>query len=144
MKYSKFARVAMLLPVALLGFACVDLTLEPHDGVSENAYFRSMGDFRGAIIGIYDQMQSADWYGCSLPLIADIMGEDVKPIGWSSHYGYRPIADFFGWEMMFGTRLWAEVYEGINMANMMINSAFEPPRPVPKLSRRASSRVAAG
>lgn len=128
MKYSKSATAAVLLPVAICGFGCVDLALEPQDHVSHGEYFQRMGDIRAATIGLYDQMQGSGWYGANLPLLADVMGEDVKLTGSSSHFGYEGIAEFEGWAGSgFAERLWAEAYEGINMANMILSSSFEPP-----------------
>jgi len=128
MNHSRILKAALLFPAAMLSFSCVDLALEPHDSVSDGAYFKRIGDFRAAVIGIYDQMQSSGWYGATLPLLADAMGEDVKLTGFSSRYGYEGIADFGGWGGTgYATRLWVDAYEGINMANMVINSTFKPP-----------------
>jgi hypothetical protein len=117
------------LPFLLLIVGCVDLTLAPSDEVWDGAYFRTLGDFRAATIGIYDQMSIADWYGRSLPLMADIMGEDVKQ-GVSCRYGLADMADFQGQVISghgYETELWAEVYEAVNMANRIINATYEPP-----------------
>lgn len=131
MNWLKISQVAFLVPATTLGSGCVDLALDPREAVSDDAYFQSMGDFRAATIGFYDQMQSAHWYGRGLPLLADVMGEDVKQIGWSSHYLFLgDLADFAGRVITGGgseRALWAEVYEGINMANMLINATFKPP-----------------
>ena len=69
----KAVRAGAHLPFLLLIVGCVDLTLAPTDEVWDGAYFRTLGDFRAATIGIYDQIALADWYGRSLPLMADIM-----------------------------------------------------------------------
>jgi hypothetical protein len=128
MKHFKILRMAWLLPVAMLGYACSDLALDPRQSVADNAYFGSIGDFRAAAIGLYDQIQLSDWYGRSLPLMAEIMGEDVKQA--ASANRYQEFADFEGQVVTghdYETELWAEAYEGINMANQMINANFEPP-----------------
>lgn len=127
MKFTKTARLAALLPAIAIGFACTDLALEPHANVSTDAYFESIGDFRAAIVGVYDQMALADWYGRSLHLMSDIMGEDVKQNGSANRY--QEFADFEGQVVTghgYETELWAEGYEGINMLNMILNAEFEP------------------
>lgn len=120
-------KLAALASLALTGMACQDLALEPHASVSNDAYFESIGDFRAAIIGVYDQLQLADWYGRSVHLMSDIMGEDVKQNGSANRY--QEFADFEG-QIVTGhgyeTELWAEGYEGINMLNSIINAEFEP------------------
>ncbi len=132
MKYLKIAKtVSLSLVVGVFLSACVDLALEPHESVSEDAYLRSMGDFRAAIVGGYNNLSSSSYYGRNLPLLADVMGEDVKQNGSSGRS--HEFADFEGLNPTghnYEEALWAAAYEGINMANMMINSAFEPPAAV--------------
>ena len=127
MSYSRIGRAALLLPLTMAAFACVELGIEPHASVSNDAYFESIGDFRAAIVGVYDQLQNNDLYGRSIPLLADIMGEDVKQNGSANRY--QEFADFEGQVVTghdFETDLWAEGYEAINMLNMMINADFTP------------------
>jgi hypothetical protein len=128
MKYLKILKVALLLPVALASFACSDfLVEEPEQSVSNDAYFKSIGDYRAAITGIYSQMQDADWYGRSLHMMADVMSEDIKLNGSANRY--YEFADFTGQAVSgheYEITLWIEVYEAINMANSIINSSFEP------------------
>jgi starch-binding outer membrane protein, SusD/RagB family len=128
MKYLKNAKIAALVPAISVAFACTDLALEPYASVSNDAYFESVGDFRAAIAGVYDQISIADYYGRSLHLMSDIMGEDVKQAGSANRY--QEFADFEGQVVTghgYETELWAEGYEGINMLNMIITAEFEPP-----------------
>jgi tetratricopeptide (TPR) repeat protein len=128
MKYWTKLKLAAVLPAVLLSFGCADfLTLEPEQAVSNDAFFQSMGDFRAAMIGIHDQMQDADWYGRSVPLVSDLMSEDIKLNGSANRYS--EFADFSGLAIsghQYEISAWAEMYEAINMANMMINADFEP------------------
>jgi hypothetical protein len=128
MRYSRIAKVAVLLPAIAMAFGCTDLALEPHASVSNDAYFQSIGDFRAAIIGVYNDMQDYGWYGRSYPIMADVMGEDVKQNGSANRY--QTYSDFEGEAVTdhgYEVRLWDDVYEGINMLNMMLNADFEPP-----------------
>lgn len=128
MKYRTKLKVALLLPAVMLSYGCDDfLTLEPEQAVSNDAFFQSIGDFRSAAIGLYNQMQDADWYGRSVPLISDVMSEDIKLNGSANRYS--EFADFSGLAItghQYEEATWNELYETINMANMMINADFQP------------------
>ncbi|NCG31685.1 MAG: RagB/SusD family nutrient uptake outer membrane protein [Proteobacteria bacterium] len=126
MRLLKNAKIAVLLPLIIVASACDDLVLEPHSAVSNDAYFKQIGDYEAAIIGVYDQISIADYYGRSLYLMADIMGEDVKQNGSANRY--QEFADFEGQIVTghgFEQELWAEGYEGINMLNMIIQAEFD-------------------
>ncbi len=130
MKYLKIARLAFLVPALMVGSACTDLALEPHASVSNDAYFSTVSDFEAAVIGVYDQMALADYYGRSLHLMSDIMGEDLKQTGSANRY--QEFADFEGQVVTghdYETELWAEAYEAVNRLNMIITNAetFEAP-----------------
>jgi hypothetical protein len=130
MNFKRFARLALLVPALMLGSACTDLALEPHASVSNDAYFQTVDDFEAAVVGIYDEMSAAGYYGRSIHLMSDIMGEDVKQN--SSANRYQEFADFEG-QLVSGHNyeyaLWRDVYTAINRANMVINTGadFEPP-----------------
>jgi len=126
MRYSRIAKVAVLLPALAMGFGCTDLALEPHASVSNDAYFKSIGDFEAAIVGVYDAMSSANWYGRSLPMMSAIMGEDVKQNGSANRY--QEFADFEGQVVTghgYETSLWTTIYDAVNMLNMLINAEFD-------------------
>ncbi len=129
MKHFKNVKIASLsLVVGIFLSACVDLALEPHQELSNDAYFEKIGDFRAAIVGGYNNLSSASYYGRSLHLMSDIMGEDVKQNGSANRY--QEFADFEGLNPSghnYEEALWAQGYETINMMNMMINAEFEPP-----------------
>ena len=117
----RIARIAAMLPLVTVAFACNDLALEPYASVSNDAYFETIGDFRAAVVGVYDQISIADYYGRSIHLMSDIMSEDVKQSGSANRY--QEFADFEGQVVTghdYETELWAEGYEGVNMLNMMI------------------------
>ncbi len=128
MKYSMIPKSVALATVALATVACNELALEPYASVSNDAYFQTIGDFEAAIVGVYDQMSIADYYGRSIHLMSDIMGEDVKQSGSANRY--QEFADFEGQVVTghgYETELWAEGYEAINMINEMIMADFEAP-----------------
>lgn len=123
----KIPKATGLVLVASVSLGCNDLALDPYASISNDAYFQSIGDFRAAVVGVYDQISIADYYGRSIHLMSDIMGEDVKQNGSANRY--QEFADFEGQVLTghdYETELWAEGYEAVNMLNMIINSEFEP------------------
>lgn len=129
MKLIKYINVAfLLLVVAIFSFSCADLALEPKQSISNDAFFQSIGDFRAAVSGAYDEIQNDDYYGRTMPLVPDIMGEDVKQSAQCNRY--QEFADFEGQPRSghaYENDLWAAIYEVINMANAVINSEYGPP-----------------
>lgn len=127
MKQMKTMRIGVFLPVVVGLTACADLVLDPQANVSNDQYFETLADFQAAITGAYDEMTNDDYYGRSLHLISDIMGEDVKQN--SSANRYQEFADFEGLPRSghnYEQDLWSSGWEVINMLNMMINAEFEP------------------
>lgn len=115
----------------LLSTSCSEefLDLTPQQNIADSEFLITFNDFEAAIIGGYDQMQNSDWYGRYILLVPDVMGEDVKQNAsanrakeWAEYNG-NPTDGI-------PEEIWAELYEGINIANRMINSPFEPPAAV--------------
>ena len=128
MKYLKIGKATFLLLVLMVASACSDLMLDPHNAISDDAYFGTLDDFRAAVVGTYSQMQGAGWYGRSIHLMSDIMGNDVKQAGSANRY--QEFADFEGQVVTghgYETSLWTGIYEGINQLNMLINAEWEAP-----------------
>ncbi|MBT8398649.1 MAG: RagB/SusD family nutrient uptake outer membrane protein [Gemmatimonadetes bacterium] len=130
MRFNNIARLAFLVPALMLGSACTDLGLEPTASVSNDAYFETVQDFEAAIVGAYDALSSASYYGRSIHLMSDIMGEDIKQN--SSANRYQEFADFEGQVVTghdYETDLWQLAYIAINRVNMVLSNGetFEPP-----------------
>ena len=130
MRYRNIARLAFLVPALMVASACTDLVLEPHASVSNDAYFATVSDYEAAIIGGYDILSAAGYYGRSIHLMSDIMGNDVKQSGSANRY--QEFADFEGQVVTghgYETTLWADGYIAINRMNMLLTAAdgFEPP-----------------
>lgn len=129
MKLLKISKVTcLLLVLVLFGFACGDfLVLGPHQSISDDAMLKTIGDFRSSIIGGYDQLQGDEWYGRTMPLVPDIMGEDVKQNGSANRY--QEFADYEGLPQSghaYENDMWDELYETIDLVNKMINAEFTP------------------
>ena len=128
MKYLKIAKVAFLSLALMVVAGCADLELNPNAAIADDAYFNSIADYQASIVGVYDQLSLANYYGRSIHLMSDIMGEDVKQTGSANRY--QEFADFEGQVVTghgYETALWREGYEAINMLNMIINNEFEAP-----------------
>ncbi len=105
------------------------LDLQPQQNISSDEFLQTFEDFQAAIAGSYDQLQNTDWYGRYVPLVADVMGEDVKQN--ASANRAKEWAEYNGSPQDFiPEEIWAELYEGINISNQMINSPFTPPASV--------------
>ncbi|MEM9673758.1 MAG: RagB/SusD family nutrient uptake outer membrane protein [Bacteroidota bacterium] len=120
----------VLVPLMVLSVSCGDdfLELQPPLQVANEEFLLTVDDFQAAILGTYDQMQLADYYGRYFLLIPDIMGEDIKQNA-SANRG-KEWAEYNGaptTNQNEHREFWAEIYEVINMANQMINTELEPP-----------------
>lgn len=101
------------------------LDLQPQQSISDDVFLKTFDDFQSAIIGGHDQLQSPSWYGRYFVLVPDIMGEDVKQN--ASANRAKEWAEYNGSETDFVPEdIWRELYEGINIANRLINSPYEP------------------
>jgi len=77
-KLNKLFRIIGFMPLLLLGACSNDfLELEPSDSISEKQVFSSYNNAQSALNGAYDQLSSYSWEGLYVPIMADIMGEDV-------------------------------------------------------------------
>jgi hypothetical protein len=128
--FLKISRLAFLVPAMMVASACTDLVLEPHASVSNDAYFETIADFQAAIVGAYDILSAAGYYGRSIHLMSDIMGEDIKQNGSANRY--QEFADFEGQVVTghdYETDLWDDGYIAINRLNMILTNAedFEAP-----------------
>ncbi len=121
---SKFS----ILLVIILFISCSKdfLDLRPQQSVSDEVFLQNIDDFQSAINGAYDQMQNSDWYGRYFLLVPDVMGEDVKQN--ASANRAKEWAEYNGSATDFIPReIWAELYEGINIVNQIINSNYQAP-----------------
>lgn len=118
----------LLVVLLFTGFSCSDsfLELEPQQSISDEVFLSSFDDFEAAIIGGYDQLQAPDLYGRYIPLVADVMGEDVKQN--ASANRAKEWAEYNGSSVDFiPSEFWAELYEIVNITNRIINAEFTPP-----------------
>ncbi len=131
MKRLKNFTVALLfLVVGISSYSCDHLAIEPQQSISNDAFFKTMDDFRAGVGGGYNQVQGSSWYGRTMLLVPDLLSEDVKQSAQANRY--QEFADYEGSPTSghsYEVALWREVYEAINILNSMINAGegFEPP-----------------
>ena len=122
--YKSFILSTLLLVSSSCGSDFLELT--PQQSISNDEFFKTFGDFQAAIIGAYNQMQNTDWYGRYVPLVSDVMGEDVKQN--ASANRAKEWAEYNGSSVDFiPDDIWEELYEGVNIVNSIINAEFTPP-----------------
>lgn len=104
------------------------LNLQPQQSVADANFLKNVDDFRTAILGAHDQLQNSDWYGRYFLLVPDVMGEDIKQN--ASANRAKEWAEYNGTSVDFiPNEFWAELYEGINIANQIINAEYTAPTP---------------
>ena len=124
----------IILPVLILGVsACGEdfLEIAPDNALPFDSAIQSVDDLEATLIGVYAQMQDADWYGRYFVLIPDIMSDDVKQNSqanrgkdWAEYVG--SVNDLHN----IPTNIWTELYEAINRANLIINAELDIPASV--------------
>jgi|UPI000400DA48 hypothetical protein len=121
----KYTAMSLLVMIFV---SCNDddfLDLTPQQSIADVNFLKSMSDFNAALIGMYDALQSSNWYGRYMLLVPDVMGEDVKQN--ASANRAKEWAEFVGSPQDFiPENFWFNMYQGINMANAVLNSDFEP------------------
>lgn len=125
--YKFFMLTVMIVTVSSCGKEFLEL--QPQQSVSDDVFLANINDFETAGIGLHNQLQNSDWYGRYIVLVPDVMGEDVKQN--ASANRAKEWAEYNGNETDFiPLEFWAEMYEGINIANSIINRDFTPPAEV--------------
>ncbi len=128
MKYIK--KLSLLLMIILIAIGCETdiLDLKPHQSVSDEVFLESLSDFQAAITGCYDLLSSPDLYGRYMLLVPDIMGEDVKQNAsanrakeWAEYNGSTTTTH------RVDRGFWRALYQGVDMANRIIDADFTPP-----------------
>lgn len=123
----KIIKHIFLTGLLLTGFSCSNdfLELTPQQSIADDEFLTAFSDFEAAIVGGYNQLQGSDLYGRYIPLVADVMGEDVKQN--ASANRAKEWAEYNGASVDFiPLEFWAELYETINITNRIINAEFTP------------------
>lgn len=105
------------------------LELTPQQSVSASEALTNLEDYKSSITGVYNQLQSSDYYGRYMFLIPDVMSDDVK----QNDNANRII--FYAEHVVNLTDVnaeatWTEMYQSINALNNIINANVEVPASV--------------
>ena len=69
--------ISIFTAIALSG--CNDfIDLKPVDFPTEETFYTDVKGLEGAIIGIYDELQSSDQYGSKFMTLMEVRGDNVK------------------------------------------------------------------
>ena len=74
--YNKLLLVIITVLVLSCGKEFLELT--PQQSVSASEALTNLEDYNSSITGVYNQLQSSDYYGRYMFLIPDVMADDVK------------------------------------------------------------------
>src|SRR5690606_33170646 len=103
--------------------SCSDefLNLKPEQSVANEEALTNLEDYNSSITGVYNDLQSPDYYGRYFMLIPDVMADDVK----QNSQANRAI-DFAQYLVTIqnadARNMWTLMYRAINSLNEIINA----------------------
>src|SRR5687768_10249733 len=98
------------------------LDLSPYDQVPQDQAITDEAGMVAAVNGLYSQLRNASLFGRSLPLIGDLMADNVF-ISTTNSNRYLPEFNYtFISTNAFITATWGEAYKAILRANNIINA----------------------
>lgn len=131
----KYFLILVLASSGLFFFTqCNDLDLQPLDAITEEAFYQTASDFRGAVLASYSSMQSfngtstenlgecAEWWKITLMTTDDITFDDVNLSGngacatSSAMDNFTYTADDKAFQSLF-----THIYQGIFRANLVLD-----------------------
>lgn len=118
--------IAALL-LSLTAVSCGEdwLAVESHDKIYIDEYYNSEARIYEALIAAYDPLQWFDWNNkqyCPIPLIYDIMSDDIYPGGadMQDNRHFHLMFDFSALPTNVCEGVWETAYSGINRANCVM------------------------
>src|SRR5680860_969075 len=120
----KFLLVSVLILVATT--KCADLDLQPLDTITEDAFFKTETDFKGATLASYSSMQSFyatteinypafnEWYKVAY-MTSDLVTSDPGKFDFLNYSKFRFLPTDPAFQYRFVT-----IYQGIHRANLVI------------------------
>jgi len=114
----KYIKLSILL-VLLTSIGCNVLEQEPQTAISEEIAIRDLKSAEAALNGLYDQLQSANYYGNNLQIMSDVASDITQSVGtWDF---YREMDTFTTAKSNTENRnLWFALYQTVNHANNLI------------------------
>ena len=120
--YKKMLCLLLVLGVSACGDDFLELT--PNEAVAIGDAIKNVDDMETGVLGAYDGMQSANYYGRYFYLVPDVMSDDVKQN--ASANRAKEYAEFEAFPDHFITQnMWSTIYNVILRANTVINAEVE-------------------
>lgn len=117
---SKFATLAMLGLLGLSAGSCSDfLEPTPQTSVDRNDVFTDLEGARGAVIGIYGALTSANYLGLLYPVFADLAADNLSHTGTFPTYAQVKNRNILT-ENVNNQDIYFAIYRTINRANNVI------------------------
>lgn len=116
----KLNKILFILPLIVMFYSCGNewLNLEPSDRVQTSISIVTLSDAQAAVIGIYNQLQSSEYYGARMTYYGDVTGDDMQSNGdtkrCASFYRYAYTAE------NAPRSLWEQPYKVIRLANNVL------------------------
>lgn len=126
MKIIKYIRNTVLVALLLTMVSCEDdfLNPEPSTSISVDDVFQSYQTAQAAMVGAYDELSAYTFEGLYLPILSDIVGEDVMI---NSNNNWNWFTDVYQMEMLPGYNYtenpWWAGYAVLYDANKIIENA---------------------
>src|SRR5690554_3199560 len=114
----KYIKLSILL-VLFTSVGCNVLDQEPQTAISEEIAIRDLKSANAALNGLYDQLQSTDYYGDNIQIMSDVASDITQSVGtWDF---YREMDTFTTAKSNTENRnLWFALYQTVNHANNLI------------------------
>ncbi len=120
--YKKLFGLVLLMVLSSCGDDFLELT--PNEAVAIADAIKTVDDLETGVLGAYDGMQSANYYGRYFYLVPDVMSDDVKQN--ASANRAKEYAEYEAFPAHFITQnMWATIYNVILRANTVINAEIE-------------------
>ena len=102
--------------MALIITSCDVLDVEPSQSISSDGAISSPNDLERALMGCYDAMQSAGYYGRDYLVVPDLVADNLEFTGTSQDYGAAN-NNVISPDLLLVEAVWASIYRTINRAN---------------------------
>ena len=130
MKVLKYIQNTLLVIVLITITSCSDsfLNPEPTDSISDGEVFKSYTTARAALVGAYDQLSSYTFEGLFVPIMSDLVGEDVMIHPEQNYNWFVPVYQMSTLpNYQFSENPWWSGYKIIYDANKIIVNAKTVP-----------------
>ncbi|MEO7991813.1 MAG: RagB/SusD family nutrient uptake outer membrane protein [Chryseolinea sp.] len=115
-------KIYILFIITLLISSCNVLDQGSPNDVTEDDVFTSEDGANSALIGLYNTLQSRDYYGGYYPMMADVYS-DVGTAGGFDNVSLQELSDLNVTSAnIFIQQTWISIYNTINAANAIINN----------------------